>query len=267
MSPATRASRGRARLTARDCEVLAFLAEHRLARADHVARLLGVSLGAAQARLRALGKADYVGRLGVYQGEPDVHQISGRGLAAIGSALPPPRLDLRSYAHDIGVAWLWLAARDGLFGELREIIGERQLRSRDGPTRRSDPPLAVRLGGTGPRGGERLHYPDLLLVTADGRRIAVELELTGKTRTRREDILAGYGADPCIDAVLYLVRSRSVGDPVIASARRLGLSDLVHVQRVALTAGPAAQPAGRVLERSAHRQPGRGRGREGEFEL
>jgi hypothetical protein len=157
--------------------------------------------------------------------------------------LPTPKRDLRPYSHDVGVAWLWLAARDGAFGELREVIPERELRSRDGPGRRSDPPLAVQLGGFGPGGRERLHYPDLLLVTPEGHRIAVELELSGKGRTRRERILEGYACDPNIDVLLYLVTDSRIGAQIEASARRLDMAPMVHVQRVTM-ADPTRQ-AGR----------------------
>jgi hypothetical protein len=154
-------------------------------------------------------------------------------LALIGSDLPTPRIDLRCYQHDVGVAWLWLAARDGAFGELREIIGERRLRSRDGRREQEERPIAVRLGRTGAR--ERLHYPDLLLVTAAGARIALELELTPKGRSRRERILSGYAADTRVDVVLYLAERQSVAHSVRTTARRLGISSLVHVQPVRRT--------------------------------
>ena len=108
----------------------------------------------------------------------------------------------------------------------------------------------------GPRGGERLHYPDLRYTTERGERVAVELELTSKSRTRRELILSAYGAEPSVDHVLYLVRDRRIGDEIAASARRLGLEDLIHVQRVEL-ADPTRPPD---IARSAERSRGRGGG-------
>ena len=100
--------------------------------------------------------------------------------------------------------------------------------------------------GFGPGGREQLHYPDLLLRTPDGKRIAIELELTGKGRTRREKILSGYGADRKIDAVVYLVSRPEVGRSVAAAARKLGLSELVHVQSFVWTPldGQARAPSG-----------------------
>jgi hypothetical protein len=227
-------------LTEPDLRALVFIAEHRLVLPGQVAVLLDTSLDAATARLRKLAKAGYLAKECVFGHQPH-YQITRRGLAAIGSKLPAPRPDLRVYAHDIGVAWLWLAARAGAFGPLEAMVGERRLRSHDGAREPDSEPLGVRLGGTGPRGRERLHYPDLLLKTADGRRIALELELTPKSRTRLETILAGYGADPRIAGVVYLVERPAIARSVEAGARRVGVWDLVHVQRVrsAVSALPA----------------------------
>jgi hypothetical protein len=243
-------------LTEPDLELLRFLSEHRFALADHAAALLEVTPVTATRRLRKLAAAGYVTEEPVFHGRPAMYLISRTGLAAAGSTLPKPKLDLHTYRHDVGVAWLWLAARHGTFGPLSEILAERTLRSRDlarsrdGTDRLDSEPLGVRLGGTGARGAERLHYPDLLLRTKDGRRVALELELSTKARTKLETILAGYGADPRIAGVVYLVQSPSVARIVQRAARKVGVADLVHLQRVRLTAAREAAPPARAIERS-----------------
>ena len=249
-------------LTPRDSALLEFAAEHRLILAEHTAALLAVAPSTAAGRLGALAGAGYLARRRIFAGQPACFQITQRGLEVTGCDLPRPRLDLRAYAHDVGLAWVWLAARRGSFGPTREIIGERTMRSRDGRMQglgggdagtAEQTPLGVRLGGTGARGRVRLHYPDLLLITPQNHRIAVELELSSKGRARRDRILAGYGSDPRVDAVLYLVDRPAVGEAIRSAARRLGLSDLVHVHRVrqpartGAWAAPVAEraPAGR----------------------
>jgi hypothetical protein len=132
------------------------------------------------------------------------------------------------------------------------------MRSRDRPGHRSDPPLAVRLGGVGPGGRERLHYPDLHLVTARGTRVAVELELTRKSPARLKQILAGYGGDPSVDAVLYLVENRKVGQTVLGRARSLGLASLVRVQQVSIAGVTGELGRDRVAERGHERRAERG---------
>lgn len=240
----------RTTITERDQELLRFLARHRLVRTDHVQALLEVSGGAAGERLRRLRDAGLVKDGPRFAGQPQCWQITGQGLAAAGVRMRAPRRDLSELAHDVGAAWLWLAARDGAFGRLRELHSERELRSLDGPGRRAQTPLAVRVGGVGPRGGERRHYPDLLLVTERGERVALELELTSKARTRRELILSAYGGEPAIDHVVYLVRDRRVGEEIAGSARKLGLQNIVHVQRVTLPDPTRPTTAGRVAQRT-----------------
>lgn len=239
--------RHRVLITARDRLLLEMAAEHRLILPVHAQVLLRVSPSAAGSRLRALTGAGYLAQRRIFAGRPTNYQITRKGLAAIECPLPTPQLDLRAHAHDVGVAWLWLAARGGTFGPLSAVVSEGAMRSLDG--RRDEQsatlpgPLGVRLGGTGPGGRERLHYPDLLLITPDGRRLAVELELSAKGATRREKILAGYGADARIDAVLYLVDRPAVATAIRSSARRLGISHHVHVQWVRQRAAERAQPA------------------------
>jgi hypothetical protein len=230
-------------LTDRDRELLAFAAEHRILLGEHVQALLAASPKAARARLRSLTTAGLLRRVTVFHRPGDCHQITGKGLAVIGSELPRPRIDLRSYEHDVGVAWLWLAARAGTFGALREVVSERNMRSHDATEDGQQVPLAVRLGGVGRGGRERLHYPDLLVVDVTGKRVAFELELSGKARTQREMILAGYGADARIDAVVYLVDNPAVWGGIEESARKLGIAERVHVQRVRL-GGSCAAPGG-----------------------
>lgn len=252
------------RLTARDRRLLAFAAEHRLFLGAHVQALLGISELAARKRLGSLCAADMLKREKIFDRQPACYQASRLGLGAIESPLPAPRIDLSCYQHDVGVAWLWLAAQAGSWGAAREVVSERQMRSHDGALGRSragheGDPAGVRLGGTGPMGRERLHYPDLLLVDAHGRRIALELERTGKSRARRDRILSGYAADRRIDAVLYLVEDPQVGRAISSAARRLGILDLIHVQRVRFTDRPeAGREPGAARERRTGRERGAG---------
>ncbi|HEY1524588.1 MAG TPA: hypothetical protein VGF70_16385 [Solirubrobacteraceae bacterium] len=246
--------RRRVLITARDRLLLEMVAEHRLILPAHASALLKVSLSTAGSRLRALAGAGYLAPRRIFAGQPTNYQITRKGLAAIGSPLPAPQLDIRAHAHDVGLAWLWLAARDGTFGPLSTVVSERTMRSLDArPDNQpatAPGPLGVRLGGTGPGGRERLHYPDLLLVTPEGHRIAVELELSAKGAARREKILAGYGADARIDAVLYLVDRPALAAAIQSSARRLGISHHIHVQWICQ---PAAERSGRAL--TAQRAP------------
>ena len=233
--------------------MLAFLAEHRFALAAQLARLAGTSARSAGLRLAALRRAGLVRAARPLRHDASAWSITRRGLAVCESALGVPRpIDLASYRHDVGVAWLAAGARRGIFGELSEVVSERTMRSED---RRADRPAdapahGVRLGHGESAG---LHYPDLSVVTASGHRVAFELELSTKSPRRRERILAAYAGDPRIDLVVYLVPTRAAGEAIARSAARVGALDTVRVQRLHWAGGRApGEPArGRTARRSA----------------
>jgi hypothetical protein len=247
--PARRRRRAsRPRISDLDREVLAFAAEHRFIICAHVQALLRCSESAAQARLSRLCGGGFLLGEKILHKQPGTYRSTRKGLSAAQSKLRAPNIDLGRYDHEIGAAWLWLAARNGAFGTMREVLAERSLRSRDATPDERSGPLAVRLGGNGRGGRARLHYPDLLLVDPSGRRIAIELELSSKGRTRREQILTGYASDVRFAAVVYVVEEQLLGRSIEASARQLGISGLVHVRQVRW--GTSASRAGRALLRS-----------------
>jgi len=255
--PRPRQDAGSRLVTGRDRELLAFVAEHRIVLAAHAQALLGVSESVAYRRLSGLTARGLLKHTRVLHEQPGWYQATRRGLAMIGSDLPTPSIDLRCYRHDIGAAWLWLAATRGAFGPVERVVSEREMRSGDAAraaaermaAARGDPatgtgaaPYGVRLGGVGPGGRTRLHYPDLLLlVGARQERVAIELELSFKGRRRLDTILAGYAAEPSIAAVLYLAEKPAIRREIESSAARLRISDLVRVHRFRST--PAAHPA------------------------
>lgn len=245
------------RITERDRVLLTFAAEHRVVLAPQLHALVG---GAVRGRVTGLVREGLLRHRPVHEPPGRCYSILRAGLAAIDSDLPVPRFSPHDYRHDVGLAWLWIAARGGGLGPLGDVVSERRMRSVDAAQAHAArlhgaamEPFGVRLGGVGPGGRERLHYPDLLLIGPDGRRIAVELELTPKARTRRERILAGYGADRRLDGVLYLVDRRSVGQAIGRSAARLGLGDRVRVQAVRWGHAGATRPGGRAMERTSGR--------------
>jgi hypothetical protein len=250
-------------ITEADRSVLGPLAEHRILIVPQVAVLLGVSQGAAAKRLSRLQRAGLVDYERIFHGAPAAAWITRRGLDAIEHRLPPPRLDLRGYRHDVGVGWLWLAARAGAFGELTGLAADREMPAADARATADGRAVqyGVGLGLLGSHGQPQRHYPDLMLDTSGGHRVAVELELTAKSARRMARIMTGYASDASVDGVLYLVPTRAVAQVVSDAARRAGISDLVHVQRIApdgiagasLTHMRSAQPS---TARGAERQGG-----------
>lgn len=230
-----------------DRRILTLLAEHRVVVVPHVAALLGVRDAAAAARLRKLARAGLAGYERVFSGQPAASWITRRGLGVIESRLPAPRIDLKGYRHDIGVAWLWLAAERGVFGRLARQVSEREMRSHDRRGDREGPALGLGIAAAGGAGAR--HYPDLLLETRSGHRVAIELELTAKSARRLDRIMRTYAASAQIDAVLYLCPAGRIAHGLSAAARRAGISDIVHVQRLATGSPHGAPDMGRAAGR------------------
>ena len=241
------------RLGEEDRALLAFAAEHRLILVGHAAAALGVGRRSAGARLARLSR---IGVLSTGQplGDQRFYQATRAGLELAERDLPAPAaVRPSSYEHDVGLAWVWLAAQRGAFGPVRRLYSEREMRSQD-QRPRSDgagpPMLGVQVNEVGPAGGERRHYPDLLVETTDGRRIAVELELSPKSRRARERVLGAYGGQSRIDAVVYLTDRPGIGRAVVASAQRQWVKDLVTVRTIAFGPGAGGITPGRTGARA-----------------
>lgn len=258
-------------LSEREAALLALLGEHRLLIVPQLALLLGVSERTAVQRLKLLDQQRLLQLRPVFDRLPWAASITGRGLRALGSSMRAPQLNLNEYRHDVGVAWLWLAARSGRFGALSSLTSDRRMRVVDAAAvaRGERPRWGVGLGLLGPYGRPLHHYPDLMLELASGHRVAVELELTAKSSRRMGRIMTAYASDARVDHVLYLVETRSIANRVLAAAEHAGIPERVHVQLLASDGIEGAElglERGRAGSRQRERgpavprQPGSGAG-------
>jgi hypothetical protein len=222
-------------LSRADLSLLGPLAEHRLLIVPQVALLLGVSDRTAARRLARLHGAGLVLHRQIFAGAPHAVRITSPGLRVIDSSLKAPNLNLNEYRHDVGVAWLWLAARGGSFGSLTGMTSDRRMQSEDAGRLASGgwARWGIGVGLFGPHGNPQRHYPDLMLETASGHRVGVELELTSKSVRRMDRIMWAYASDARIDHVLYLAGNQRIAQRVTDSARRAGIGDRVHVKLLA----------------------------------
>jgi hypothetical protein len=114
-----------------DEEVLRYVARHPFVLVSHVQALLDLQEQAAAERLASLSADGLIRLAPRFRNQVAGYRITGSGLAQIGSDLSVPRVDLRRYWHDIGVWWMWLAARNGVFGEIERVFSEREMRAAD----------------------------------------------------------------------------------------------------------------------------------------
>jgi len=218
----------------RDREILTALAGHRVMVVPQLAMAFAdSSTRALNARLRRLASERLITSQRIFEGRPAAISITGRGLRSIESGGPAPRVDLKAYRHDVGVGWLYLAARQGVFGTLTDLRLERELRGDDHRADRQGPPAGIGVGTVSRGGRPSRHYPDLLLSTVTGHQVAVELELTAKSSDRLRHIMRAYASDHRVSAVLYLVPDAAAARRIETAARRAGIAPLVQVQRLA----------------------------------
>ena len=220
-----------------DEEVLRYVAHHPFVLVSHVQALLELQEQAAAEQLASLSADGLIRLAPGLRNQLAGYQITRSGLAQNGSDLPVPRVDLRRYWHDIGVVWLWLAARNGVFGAIERVFSEREMRAADkadaaatyafdlelSPAVRAkaaDASFGATLESDVPGDPPRVQYPDLVLVVPSGR-IAVQLLLTGVGRDPLEAILSGYALKSSITDVLCLVDSSAVALAVHVQEVRL----------------------------------------------
>ncbi|CAA9464653.1 MAG: hypothetical protein AVDCRST_MAG02-2907 [uncultured Rubrobacteraceae bacterium] len=182
---------GGLRLTERDLDVLRFVACHGFATAEQVGlscfsgwgdgRLeLGVSMTMVYRRLKKLVDADLLRHEYVLHGRPGVYLATRRSAELADAGVPPAKVDLKSFDHDLAVVDLALA----LEGQT-DWITERQIRAKAVSAARGGGGRVSRAGGTG-------RTPDGLLVSPWGEVWAVELEISGKDNARYLDVFRGY---------------------------------------------------------------------------
>lgn len=229
-SAAQGGGRGQAgKVTARDREILRWLARHRFAMAWQVREAFGVSRRVAYRRLARLEELGLVEHEWVLHGEPGVYLATRAGTEVGALDLPPATVDLRSYRHALALVSLSIE----LAPQVAQVVTEREIRQADsGKQRRADLEYAVSLGGGGGEGDVlRLHIPDLVLVHHDGQKEAIEVELSQKANRRLRMIIGGVLRARHLErGVTYYTPQPTVRRVVETAAREQDAHDVVRVR-------------------------------------
>ena len=216
--------------------------------ASQVAERFGLGRAVAYSRLSGLVQLGLLDHQRIFHAAPGVYVASRPGLAAIGLHLPPARIDLRTYDHDLEMSDLIIELEQE-FGAAA-VATEREMRARDTPVGAKPvecPAFAVPLAGSRgqlqltPVGHPRLHFPDAAVqLLGSNSVLAVELERTAKGRARLRRILTGYVAARHVEGVRYLVTDQRVLQLVDSEVARLKAHALVEV----VSRIPAVETAG-----------------------
>lgn len=215
---------GGLRITSRDLEIISWLGRVRFASREQVARRFGLGRSQCFHRLAQLRKAGFLDERALIVGPvPSIVFATRRGLTAAGSPLSAADLDGRSFRHDSALVDLTIDHEQGG----ARVLTDRELRSL---ARRPDAePERYAVSALGPNARRRQHFPDLI-VEADGRRLAVELEVAEKTISRLRAILSAYRSARQIDSVLYLATTQVVVTRIDRLIAELGMGDLAEVR-------------------------------------
>lgn len=229
-----RRRRRRGRITDRDRAIVRWIARQRFATAEIIARRFGMDRSRAYRRLRILTAAGLVEHHRIFLGA-GVYLATAHGIAVVDLTLPPAKVDIRSYHHDLGLAAL---CADYELAD-HPVLTEREIRAADSfnPT----PSYAVLLGD------RNLHFPDLI-VCEDRGLVAVELERTTKRTRRIDQILSAYLRARHLDAVRYHATDSRVEHSLLQAIARTHADSLIEVVGPE-RANPPALMGGPVTEK------------------
>lgn len=194
------------KLTERDLEILNFINDFGFCEVSHVEKLFSLHGCRGYQLLNRLVRAGLLEHERIFYAKPGIYRTTGKG--ANYTNLPAlQRVALGNYKHDMLMIEVYLKLRE-LCPDM-EWISERQLKH------------DKYFDGVGKKG----HLPDAMLrfpkeiVKGEAKQVAIEVELTAKSKIRAEKILAGYGSEfsiaevwyYCADGVVEFMRSIAAG--------------------------------------------------------
>lgn len=219
----TRIDKGQKKVTRRDLRVLQWIAEQEAVRIDHLAVLLGRESKRKNSALKISGvntvvyrwiEQGWVSKFNPFMGveNPPFVYLTSKGLADLGIDFRPTEPSIRHLEH------LHQVNRVRLFLESRRELRDMQWKSER--VIRSEKALGKR---------RQEHVPDAEILT-DGKVIAIEVELTRKTKNRLVSILDEltfhYPA-----GVWYFVED-SAEKSLANSLAKVGRKDLIKVRNL-----------------------------------
>ncbi len=221
-----------------DREIVAWIGRVGAAGVAHVRARFGMGERWAYERLKTLVDGGLLEHRMLLHRRPGLYIATAEGLRWAGlGRLGVFRLSPGGFAHAVEVARVAAVLEPALPGW--RLLSDRELRAIE----QDDGELtgSVKVGEVA--GRALLHRPDLALVGPTGRTVAVEVELSIKSRARLQQICRGYARARHLDRVYYLVApaaGRAVGRAIadVRAEDRITVLALDDVQElVALELG------------------------------
>lgn len=184
----------------RDAQILRWVNGFGFASADQIRQFMKVGNTVAYVRIKKLVDSGYLARERILHGQARIHKVTKKGVLASGDAvLPLNYVNLGTFRHDFKLVDLGLAleAQTG-----RQFQPDRRIRHDEG------------LSGVGQLG----HIPDGYLHIGEDKPIAIELELSVKSRVRIQSIINDYGGNLGIKEVWYYTDQKNVARAIEKAA-------------------------------------------------
>ncbi len=176
----------------RDAEILRWINGFGFASAEQIKTFMKVGNTAAYVRLKKLVDGGYLTRERILHGQARIHKLTKKGVLASGDAvLPLQYVNLGTFRHDYKLIDLALMLEEQTGGSFQP---DRRIRHDEG------------LSGVGQLG----HIADGLLSIGQDKPIAIELELSVKSRARIQSIINDYGGNLSVKEVWYYTDNKEV---------------------------------------------------------
>lgn len=228
-------------------DLLEFMAGYPIVLVGQVMTLFELEQSTAASRLDELASRGLVRSCSRLRHQRGCYQMTAAGLAEIDSDLPVPRVDLRRYWRDVGVASLGVAVRKGAFGDdVERFFTEREMRGVDrkatlasatdgdwAPAARAkaaDASFGLTVGGDASTSAGSLHYPDIVVVFGPVGRVAIELCLEPPNSSRLGGVLSAYAQKSTVAAAVFYFQDRSSRELTRTAAEKHGLGDRMRFE-------------------------------------
>lgn len=195
----------------RDADILKWINGFGFASAEQIQSFMKVGKTACYVRLKKLVDGGYLTRERILHGQARIHKLTKKGMLACGDAILPLKyVNLGTFRHDFKLIDLALMLERETGGS---FMPDRRIRHDEG------------LSGVGQLG----HIADGYLSVGQDKPIAVELELSVKSRVRIQGIINDYGGNLAVKEVWYYTDNKEV---VRAIAKASKGFDFIKVKEI-----------------------------------
>lgn len=195
----------------RDADILKWINGFGFASAEQIQSFMKVGKTACYVRLKKLVDGGYLTRERILHGQARIHKLTKKGMLACGDAILPLKyVNLGTFRHDFKLIDLALMLERETGGS---FMPDRRIRHDEG------------LSGVGQLG----HIADGYLSVGQDKPIAVELELSVKSRARIQGIINDYGGNLAVKEVWYYTDNKEV---VRAIAKASKGFDFIKVKEI-----------------------------------